>query len=182
MREKDRFIGLKCTVFALGFASCAQVVDGPIVFESGATDEAWETLSAAAPVADAMLAPRLETTMLDSSSPTLRWSEGQIATRPTIPKPETESSVLAILKALVLPARAYAHLPPVSGPMYRLALESCTYRHRVLTGATEHTVAGFAWQKLTEDGSPVRYELVGSSFRYGTLVDAFSSAGTLELR
>jgi hypothetical protein len=138
-----------------------------VVYENNGTDEAWITLAEAGwdPVtANALTLTAPSAIRRDGEAPTFTWSQA-LASRVTRSAPE--SSFAWRFEDLFI-SRAKAHLPPVTGDIYRVDIEAGDKVIRVLTGATSYTPDEEAWATIKQ-ASRVRVSLTYAYFLNGRI-------------
>lgn len=138
-----------------------------VVYENGGTDEAWVTLAEAGwdPVtANALTLTAPSAIRREGAAPTFTWSQA-LAARGRAHTPET--SFAWRFEDLFI-SRAKAHLPPVTGDIYRVDIEAGDEVIRVLTGATSYTPDEEAWATIKQ-ASRVRVSLTYAYFINGRI-------------
>jgi hypothetical protein len=137
----------------LALSACSPAVDpcGDPFYGTGATDEAWQAMVDAdgrAVVDDSKSAAITQTPT--EANRTIKWTTPLTAKVLRSPS----RGVLATLRSWVI-SDAYAHLPPITGPVHvlkiRVSGETCPIR--VVTTQTEWPVKDEAWPKI-KDHSP----------------------------
>lgn len=139
-----------------------------VIFEGAASDEAWVAISEATPTDDTsgwLFAPT--SFALEASPPSFSWTRVSIARpqRRTVPvEPQAERTIEHFARGLgeFLHPVAHAHLPPVSGDVYRLVftIPGDATPLRILTTDPSFTPAGSAFTKLAATTGPISLELV----------------------
>ena len=159
-------------LLALGLASAAcsdpqdddEAPEG-VIYGEGVSDEAWVAIDEAPLVTDDASAPRLvRPTALPRSGPppTFEWEAGAIA-RVHVPRHSHPARTRGLLAALFGVPVARAHLPPVTGAVFRLVLNLGTGEPvRVLTKATIWTPDATSWSRIAAAPGPIGVELVGT--------------------
>lgn len=178
-----------CLVIVLSSA-CASDPTAPsdVIYEAGATDEAWSTIDAVAPTVDDALAPRLTgpTSPLarGGAAPTFWWTGGAVGDGSATRAPTREPWQRVVQREL-FPV-AHAHEPPVTGAMYRLVIDvPGAAPIRVLTGATSYVPSADAWARIHAATAPIEVELLGAYLQTGRLQEGPYVAAmpmTIELR
>jgi hypothetical protein len=147
-----------------------------VLFEGSATDETWHSLEDANLTESEADTPHLLTpTSISRTDPPPRftWDGGALAQRPALkdrgrPRQGTHGFELERLFTSV----AKAHLPPVSGPVYRLHISSPGATDIwVVTTVQEHTPPVRLWNSIRESEGPVTIDLVGALFNLGIIED-----------
>lgn len=172
----------------------AEVAD--VVFEAGATDEAWLEISEASLDTNPdFSAPELTqpTSLSHTSAPIFRWNGGSVASldsnvsvRFASNHAKHSETVLDALVSnfswLVTIPRANAHEPPVTGTMYRLIIQDSAdeeTRLRVLTGTNHYSARDEFWERFA-NSTEVTVELTGAFLADGRVEEGpFASTVTL---
>ncbi|MCC7542600.1 MAG: hypothetical protein IT379_40670 [Deltaproteobacteria bacterium] len=159
-------------LLALGLASAAcsdhhdagEAPEG-VIYGEGVSDEAWVAIGEAPLVTDDASAPRLvRPTALPRSGPppTFEWEAGAIA-RIHVPRRSRSARTRGLLAELFGVSVARAHLPPVTGAVFRLVLDlEAGEPVRVLTKATTWTPDEATWSRIVGASGPIGVELVGT--------------------
>lgn len=171
--------------FAAALAGCGDEATAPgdVIFESGATDEAWFTVDDAPPVVDDAAAPRLTAPVspVPRAAPArFEWNGGAVAAAASIGSPQRpRRDVLDVIARELFPV-ARAHEPPVTGPIYRLTigLGAGAAPVRVLTGATSYTPSADIWSRISGAAGPLEIEISGSYLQTGRLEEGPYVAST----
>lgn len=139
-----------------------------VIFEGAASDEAWVAIDEATPTDDTsgwLFAPR--SFARAATPPSFTWSRPAAARRQrrTLPvEPQEEGPIEHFARGLaeLLHPVARAHLPPVSGDVYRLVftIQGDAAPLRILTTDPNYTPAGSAFTKLAATTGPISLELV----------------------
>ncbi len=165
-------------VIALGMATasasvgCDQGTAPPtiddVIFEGAASDEAWVAVDEATPTDDTsgwLFAPTRFARA--ATPPSFTWArpEGARRQRRTPPfEPHAEPPIEHFARGLaeLLHPVAHAHLPPVSGDVYRLifTIPGDAAPLRIFTTDPSYTPAGSAFTKLAATTGPISLELV----------------------
>jgi hypothetical protein len=128
-------------------------------YDGKGSDEAWRTMQdgeARATKDDAkavtMAYPLEGDTIPRDAAPRFRWSSPLIASG--IPLPARTPSMLSRLSQLVY-SSAWAHLPPVTGPIHllRISVPMRACPIEVLTTRVEWTPSDAAWTQLKDTGA-----------------------------
>lgn len=171
-----------CLLIALSCA-CASDPTAPadVIYEAGATDEAWTAIDAVAPTVDDALAPRLTgpTSPLarGAAAPTFSWTGAAVGDGSATRAPTRERWQRVVWREL-FPV-AYAHEPPVTGAMYRLIIDlPGAAPIRVLTGATSYVPSPDAWTRIQSATAPIGVELLGAYLQTGRLQEGPYVAAT----
>jgi len=139
-----------------------------VIFEGAASDEAWVAISEATPTDDTsswLFAPT--SFARAAAAPSFAWSRVAAARRqrrtPPV-EPQAERPIEHFARGLgeFLHPVAHAHLPPVSGDVYRLVftIPGDAAPLRLLTTDPNYTPAGAAFTKLAATTGPSSLELV----------------------
>lgn len=146
-----------------------------VIYESGATDEAWIAIDEAPVVTDFASAPHLTapTSIFRAAPPTaFSWSAGALATLQHRPHRRGGNARASLLATIFGPAVARAHEPPVTGDQYRLILSVGSGEPiRVLTGATTWTPDAATWARIAGATAPVSVEIVGAYLMSGRVTE-----------
>lgn len=170
-------LGCFALVAFVALAACSPGPTGPdVLYESGATDEAWQTIVDATPVVDDALAPRLVTPIgsvpRSGAPPLFEWDGGSVAAPMAWAPAPRARDVWGELSRAMFPV-ARAHELPVTGPMYALSIEvpGGGGPVEVLTGATSYTPSAATWARMNVATGPLTIEIVGAYFLTGRITE-----------
>lgn len=177
----------RALVLAIVFIACStppvRTAPADVIYENGASDEAWLTIGDATPMVSDSLAPRLTaptgTLSRTGPPPTFVWTPGVVGSSMMIPdagatlgaRRVRSTTLFARVMCELFPV-AHAHDPPVTGSMFRLVLDlgAMVTPLEVLTGATTYTPDATAWARVLAATTPVT----------ATLTSAYLNTGRLE--
>jgi hypothetical protein len=136
---------------------------GDVIYENGATDEAWISFDETEAIVDDARAPMLTapTAPIPRATPvTFTWTAGAVARGPRGVRVGEE------LAALFFGPTAHAHGDPITGPIYRVVIDVPSGEPvRVLTGATTYTPTPTVWERIFPATGPLRIEIAGAYAR-----------------
>jgi hypothetical protein len=171
--------------WTLVFVACATPAEpaapADVIYEAGATDEAWLTIGDATPMMNDSPAPQLTAPTgaisRTAPAPTFTWTPGIVGSSMstdagvTIGALEPRATPFARVMRELFPV-AHAHDPPVTGSMFRLVFDlgAGVTPLRVLTGATSYSPDVAAWARV----------LAGPSTVPLTITSAYLNTGRIE--
>jgi hypothetical protein len=172
-------------VLALGLSACSgPAAPDDVIYTYGATDEAWLTIDDAAPIVDDARAPRLLTPSMPlpraGGPPVFTWDGGSVGTASArAPDRAAPTTFDRVVRELFPVARA--HLPPVTGPMYRLVIQppGGAPPVRVLSGQPQFAPSGEMWGRMNRADGFLSIELVGAYLETGRITEG-PSARTMD--
>lgn len=154
--------------------------DEGVIYEAGASDEAWLTFAEATATISDTDAPALTAPtgpiVRSGEPPTFTWSAGALAlASPARGRalPRERGLLRLLIDALDPVPTARAHLPPVTGNLYRLhfALGGEREPVRVLTGRTSYTPSASVWAQMAAEGTTPTLDLQGAYFMEGRITE-----------
>ncbi|MCS6797263.1 MAG: hypothetical protein NZ898_01820 [Myxococcota bacterium] len=148
-----------------------------VIYEAGATDEAWIAIDEAGDMVDDVQAPRLLTPtspLSRATVPRFSWTSGPAPASRAPGHRGPASFARRLLEWMAEPVpTARAHLPPVTGPMYRLVVElgAGAPPIRVLTGDLAYSPSATVYPRIRDARGPLRVTIARAYLETGRVVE-----------